>query len=209
MTVNVTAGKTYWVFVDGKAGQSGEYALTLSLSTGPKCNDGIVQDGEACDDGNPQDDDGCNQQCLPSGDSAALGRCDASGHGTVKVHVWNTPVVFNGSTSNMGQNFSTNANLTTCGGTGGPYVDRAYAVIPHKSGTLTVTLSNTNFDQMLYAREGCASTTDLVCADANNDNSGESISFPVTVGKTYDVIVDGSFNTGARAGNFTMTLSIP
>jgi cysteine-rich repeat protein len=208
-TITVAAGKTYWIFVDGKAGQTGEYTLTLSLNAGPKCNDGVVQDGEACDDGNQVDDDGCNQQCQPQGDASNLGRCDATGHGTVKVHVWNAPVTFTGSTSQMGMNFSTTLTTGTCVSSGANYVDRAYAVIPHKSGTLTVTLSNTNFDQMLYAREGCAATTDLACSDANNDATGESISFPVTVGKTYDVIVDGSYNSQVPLkGSFTMTLSI-
>jgi cysteine-rich repeat protein len=208
-TLTVTAGKTYYVFVDGKAGQTGKYTLTLTLDVGPKCNDGIVQDGEACDDGDQLEDNGCNTSCLPAGDTSGLGRCDATGHGSVKVNVWNTPVTFTGSTTNMGQNFSTNANLVTCGGTGGPYADRAYAVIPHKSGQLTVTISNANFDHMLYARQGCGSTTDLACADANNDSSGESITFPVTAGTVYDVIIDGSFNSQVPTkGNFTMTLSI-
>jgi hypothetical protein len=73
---------------------------------------------------------------------------------------------------------------------------------------MTVSLSNTTFDQMLYAREGCTATTDLACADTYGDATGESISFPVQSGRVYDVIVDGSASASGIAGNFTMTISI-
>lgn len=199
-----TAGQTYWIFIDGKADQSGKYALTVDLNTGPRCGDKIVQDGEACDDGNAVEDDGCSTKCLPAGDARTMGPCPGQ-----TVHVWGPPVTWPGDTTNMGNDFK---NTTACGGsTGVSGPDRVYAVTAHKTGTMSVATSNVTWDNMIYMSAACPTAgtpprkvTDTACGDTRG-TGGESMSFPVTSGQTYYVFVDGYL---AYKGPYTMTIDI-
>lgn len=51
---------------EGDANDDDAYeGCTTTCQQGPRCGDGITQDGELCDDGNRRNGDGCNVQCEP------------------------------------------------------------------------------------------------------------------------------------------------
>jgi cysteine-rich repeat protein len=62
--LQVTAGATFWVFVDGNGGdnQAGDYTLSLTI-TPPECGNGTREPGEQCDDGGTDPGDGCSPTC--------------------------------------------------------------------------------------------------------------------------------------------------
>lgn len=192
---NVVTGRTYWVFVDGKAGSSGGYTLTASLKPGSFCGDGKVDTGEECDDGNKTPDDGCAPDCRAQGDPAALGHCPG-----MPVHVWpGKTITLSGST-----NPYTHSSQATGACTFGSVApDRVYAVTVHQNGTLNALLES-DFNGGLYVRAApCATGTQLACVNAKTGAGLEDLSFPVSDGKTYYLFVDG---VASAKGTFTLLL---
>jgi cysteine-rich repeat protein len=172
------------------------------------CGDKIVQDGEDCDDGNKVDSDGCDQQCkLAGADPLATRSCPG-----LEVHVWSSPVVYDGTTTGSPNTASSptcpsaEGNTPTTGAAAG---DRVFKVTVHKTGTLKVTTSNTSYNNYLYASDGCKAGENayLACANKVDGVGGESISLPVQAGKTYTVFVDGAGISG-NTGTFRVTFSM-
>ncbi len=216
-SVNVVPGRSYFLFVDGKTGSAGGYALTLSLKPGSFCGDGTVDPGEACDDGNNADSDGCSPDCKAiHGDTSPMA-AGASCPGE-PVHVWGgagavNSVIAIGTTltyPNSWKDTDSSCNKTT-NVNNAP--DHVYAVTVHKTGTLTVSTQNVTFNVELLARTVCtdALTTGLsMCANNNNTASApfdETMSFAVTTGTTYYVTVDGASVTSK--GDYQLTFSLP
>ena len=178
----------------------------------PVCGNGIVEDGEDCDDGNKIEDDGCDNTCHLNGrDPLTTRSCPG-----LDTHVWSKSVSYVGSTPG-----STNRSVTpTCPGTGtgnpttgAAAADRVFHVTPHKTGTMTVTTSDTNYDSFLYVTTACTpgpngEVTYLACMNAVNGVGGETLSFPVTAGQAYSVIVDGA-GISQQQGAFRVTFAIP
>ncbi|HJQ85531.1 MAG TPA: DUF4215 domain-containing protein [Candidatus Binatia bacterium] len=65
IAMNVTAGTTYFLSVDGNNGTSGGF--TIVVDPPAVCGDGTQSFGEECDDGNVIPDDGCTDQCTICG----------------------------------------------------------------------------------------------------------------------------------------------
>jgi|GEM_PF-1306385 len=184
---------------------------------GARCGDKIVQDGEACDDGNTNNDDGCDTSCKLSGSNPQTSRACPG----LDVHVWSAPVTWTGTTVGAPFNFQADP---TCGsatgdvptsGANGP--DRVLQVTAHKTGTMTVTASDVDYNAFLYVSDvGCTMPKDnrpasnkwLTCANKTDGVGNETMSFPVTAGKVYAVFVDGAGIGGGQQGLFRLTLSI-
>jgi len=190
------------VVVDGGKGNDASPIPPVGV-----CGDRIVQDGEDCDDGNKIEDDGCDSSC-----HLATRSCPG-----LEVHVWSKSVSYVGTT--IGSANTGSAKPTCPGtGTGNPTTgaaapDRVFRVVPHKTGTMTVTTSDTNYDSFLYVTTSCMPGPNgelgyLACMNAVNGVGGEVLSFPVTAGQSYSVLVDGA-GISQQQGAFRVTFAIP
>lgn len=188
------AGDKHYVVVDGKSGSSGTYALKLHLDPGSYCGDGVVDPEEACDDGNTAKADGCSDTCTPDGAPKAAQNCPGQ-----VVHTWQLPVSLTANTTEH-----PNAQKATCGGGGGR--DAVYQVMPHRDGVMTIALTSSAFDTVIYARSGnCATGQELACANKSKDIGPESISIPVVTGTPFWLFVDGyKYGKGPFKLEFTM-----
>ena len=182
-----------------------------SGNPGNTCGDGIVQAGEDCDDKNTDNADGCGTNCKLSGfNPAATSSCPG-----LEVHVWggaHKPTT-TGSTPNSGNRSASPSctNQTGNATSGTAAADRVFKVVAHKTGTLKVSTSDTNYDSFLYVSNACAvqNIAYLACKNGVNGTGGETISVPVDAGKMYYVFVDGAgIGTGIE-GNFRVTFEIP
>jgi cysteine-rich repeat protein len=64
LTVDASAGQTYFILVDGaSAADAGSYLLQVQTRQ-EACGDGIRDADEECDDGNTRSSDGCDSDCL-------------------------------------------------------------------------------------------------------------------------------------------------
>ncbi len=188
------ANDPHYVVVDGKS-SSGGYSLQLELQPGSYCGDNAVDPEEACDDGNQASGDGCSATCGIDGSQAAAQNCPG-----VAVHIWEDPVTLTNTTD-----ANPNVQKASCGGGGGR--DAIYQVIPHRTGTLQVTVKSDVFDTVLYARsDTCSPGTELACANKIKGNGDESITLPIQTGVPVWVVVDG-YKYGK--GVFTLDFSKP
>lgn len=176
------------------------------------CGDKIVQDGEDCDDGNKIEDDGCDSECHLGGSNPLTSRSCPG----LATHVWAKSVTYIGTTLGSTNTGSAKPTcISSMGGnptTGAAGPDRVFKVIAHKTGKLTVTTSDTNYDSFVYVTDNCAPTADgslsyLACSNNTNGVGGETLSIPVTAGKSYSVLVDGA-GISQQQGAFRVTFSI-
>jgi hypothetical protein len=105
------------------------------------------------------------------------------------------------------------AGNTPTSGAAGP--DRVFQVFAHKSGMMTVSVTDTNFNTFLYAADACPAD-DVVwfaCSNKIDGIGGETLTFPVDTGKSYFVFVDGALpstlDQSLLQGTFRVTFSIP
>lgn len=190
---NVLTGHEYFLFVDGASSTAGKYQLTALLTTKAFCGDGKIDPGEACDDTNHVDDDGCSPDCRkPNGDPPSGNGCP--GH---QVDVWPGATVTGSASTlpygNTWTNTGTSCNVGSNTANGAQ--DHVYEVVPHASGTLTVTATPTSsWNLMVLARKTCTdASSQLACANAHGsgDSSPETMTLPVTSGQPVYVAVDG------------------
>ncbi len=177
-----------------------------SGNPGSDCGDGIVQAGEDCDDKNTDDTDGCGKNCKLSGnDPPATLSCPG-----LEVHVWggaHKPTT-TGSTVSSGAHDTDQDCANGAATQGGTAPDRVFKVVAHKTGTLSVTTTDTTYDSFLYVASSCVASNVpyLACANKVTGNGGETLQTAVEAGKTYYVFVDGY---GTSKGNFRVTFEIP
>jgi cysteine-rich repeat protein len=178
---------------------------------GGKCGDKIVQEGEDCDDGNKVNDDGCDDTCHLAGTNPLATRSCPG----LDVHVWSQPVTLVSTTIGAPQ---TGQAVPTCTGqvgnstTGAAAGDRVFRVTAHKTGTMKVVTSDTNYDSFLYVTESCTpgaqgELNQFACVNGANGTGGETLTFPVTAGKAYSVLVDGA-GISNQVGTFRVTFSM-
>ncbi len=174
------------------------------------CGDKAVQDGEDCDDGNKVEDDGCDSTCHLAGSNPITTRSCPG----LETHVWSKPVTYIGTTIGSSFRGSLSPNCKSDGlnptsGASGP--DRVFNVTAHKTGTMTVTTTDTDYDSLLYVTQSCVNAptpiTYLTCAHNTIGVGGETMTFPVTAGQSYSVIVDGAGSTKYQ-GVFRLTIAI-
>jgi len=174
-----------------------------------RCGDAIPQDGEACDDGNEVDDDGCDSDCKLSGSNPLTSRSCPG----MTVHVWGPPVTWSSTTASSTNTGSVTPTCGTADGniptSGSAASDRVLAVTAHRTGTMTVATTDTDYNSFLYVAESCTTGANayLQCANKKDGVGGETMTFPVTDGKSYTVFVDGAGISGHQ-GVFRVTLSI-
>ena len=193
LQVYVVPGTPLYVFVDSK-GKAGDFSAWVHFQPGVFCGDGLVDPEEACDDGNQIDGDGCSAACKPDAFPKESGTCPGQ-----TVHVWSLPVEVSATTVPF-----TNTQSGSCGGKSGR--DAIYAIVPHSSGTLTATITKTDFDTVLYARESpCSSGKELGCSNALKAVGGEKLSVPATLGQVIYLLVDG-WNYGK--GSFHLLVQV-
>lgn len=177
--IYVVPGTPLYLFVDSK-GKDGDFSAWVHFQPGVFCGDGLVDPEEACDDGNQIDGDGCSAACKPDAFPKEAGSCPGQ-----TVHVWSLPVEVSATTVPF-----TNTQSGSCGGKSGR--DAVYAIVPHSSGTLTATITKTDFDTVLYARESpCSSGKELGCSNALKAVGAEKLSVPATLGQVLYLFVDG------------------
>ncbi len=172
------------------------------------CGDGVVQDGEECDDANSAADDGCDESCHLSGTNPLSSRSCPG----MPVHVGSLPVAYGGTT--VGST-NTAAARPACPGTAGvtsgsTTADRVFRVVARRTGTMKVRTSDATFDAFLYVTTSCVpdgrNLSYFACENGASGINAEALSFPVTAGSTYSVVVDGA--GVAQQGEFRVTFSI-
>ncbi|MBX3206150.1 MAG: hypothetical protein KF764_13855 [Labilithrix sp.] len=180
------------------------------------CGDGVVQRGEDCDDKNTNETDGCDSSCKLAGATPQK----TVGCPGLDVHVWggtHKPTLA-GTTTNSGNR----KVKTTCGSStgstptsGASSEDRVFKVMAHKTGSMTVAVTDTSYNAFLYVAETCPSDDVewIACANKVDGVGNETVTLPVDEGKTYYVFVDGALpsnlDTTKLKGNFRVTFSIP
>lgn len=179
-------------------------------TSGGRCGDGTVDEGEACDDGNQVEDDGCDSRCTIAGsDPRASRSCPG-----LPVHLWpgRQVVTFAGSTSGAPNTGSvTPACLDPSGtsSTGSLSSDRVFFVTAHGAGKVTVKTSDATFDHFLWVTKDCKSggaSALYECSNQNTSTAGETLTFAVESGKSYSVFVDG---VKVAQGGFKVSFSLP
>jgi len=208
-TVNVAAKRDYYLFVDGASSSVGAYTASIALTAGAVCGDGVVDSGEACDDGNHNEDDGCSASCKnPNGNPASASSCPGQ-----PVDLWALGATVTGSGSNLNADANNtgawNAPNTNCAVTGtNAYQDHIYAVTPHVTGTMSVTVSGSTANLMLVARSTCATAaSQLACANNALAGGPEMFSIPVTSGTPVYVAVDGG-SAKNNAGAYSIAFQV-
>ena len=161
----VTAGQTYYIFVDGNSGEAGAFGLTVTPPVGVPATGTCATD---CGPGFGWGDRRHNERGQRRG-----GLLREQWRISQKVFTW-TPGT------------SGTATVRSCG-------------------------TGTNYDTVLYVRQGACSGPERACNDdactiVSGFNWGSSVNVSVTAGTTYTIVVDGY---GGRSGNFTLTVIPP
>jgi cysteine-rich repeat protein len=204
----VLGGETYFVFVDARGEAEGDFSLTFDLAA-PTCGDGYVNPAtEECDNGANVPGSGCLPGCTFEAPADLSDSCPGE----------LTPILA-GSSLDIGSAAPSSAHTDgytntfdnyECGwGPQGSAPDRVFRVVPDADGTLDVELRNIGdgggFDGSLAVWEGsCDAPDELVpnflgCEDqaygeipwTTDPSQREKLTFPVTAGVAYFVVVDG------------------
>jgi hypothetical protein len=214
VTLTVTAGTTYYIFVDSYAGSSGATSGQYSVTIVPP--PGSTPTGAA---GTGGADAGAGTGGADGGAGGAGGTTGGAGTGGVVV-IPSTGGPVSGTTS------GTSKYSGSCAAAGTRTApDVIYSFTPTKSGVATFHTCSplTKFDTVLYVRTSSSATTgsELACADdtigcATGDTSpyadrhGSRFTLNVIAGTTYYVVVDGfTGSTGGSQGNFLLTVVPP
>lgn len=195
LSIGVTTGVTYTVFVDSYAiGTEGNYSLTSSFVEAI-CGDGTITLPEQCDDSNVLPGDGCSDTCTIELDFYC-GAATTISLGTTQ-----------GNTSTGTSFFDAPVDAEECQfGAGGGGREKLYVYTPATSGMLTIELEP-DTDMGLYARTDCVDTaSQLGCSDVNfmDGMQDESLTIPVTAAVPVTIFVDAYQSDG---GAFSITLS--
>jgi cysteine-rich repeat protein len=197
----VTAGVTYYVFVDSTTPENGSFALDLSI-TPARCGNSVVDGGEECDDGGSAPGDGCDTACLlePAGP-----RDQCPGEVVLLDDSEPRRAKVTASTINLTH------QLTAAAGTpcllSGTTKDGVFQLTANNDGRLRVTATS-NGDVALYVRDNCTSTTaasQLACSNVIAGSGEESISMPVRERVTYYFVVDGA---AGKEQSFTLDFTL-
>lgn len=203
---NVKNGQDYYLFIDGSSSTEGKYKATVKFTTQSFCGDGQIDQGEACDDGNNTADDGCGAGCRDVDGSPASG---ASCPGQ-PVHLWpNQTVQGKGSTTAASYGNAWASPSQSCDPTGkNSYNDHIYAVTPHATGSLLVSVKGSaNF--MFLARQSCDTPESSAAYCANDESVGgeELLLLDVTKDQTVYIAVDGGGVTNNK-GDYDITFEL-
>jgi cysteine-rich repeat protein len=195
----VTAGNAYYLFVDA-ALAAGEGVFELAIKVTPSaCGNAVIEGGEQCDDGNMADLDGCTIACQlePPGANE-----NCPGEEIVLVQQGDT---YQGNIAAGTTNLAANITLNSCTSSLGR--DAVYQITAPIDGVLVASVPTAAFNVSLGARSACAdAASQITCSNASAGNGGEAVTFTVTQGTTYYLIVDAP--TAAAFGSFNLLVSI-
>jgi len=99
----------------------------------------------------------------------------------------------------------------TCGSSynsGG--VERIWSWTPSRSGTANIRLTGDFWPATLYVRQGvCATGTQIACHSQSGTWPTEMVSFAVTAGTTYFVLVDCHYNGTTYNPRYDLSITAP
>lgn len=209
----IEANTDYFLVVKGGSSSSltwlSEGSFTLDASIRPsECGNGVTDGAETCDDGNFLAGDGCDPTCHKEADATQGISCATA-----------IPIVLDPSTtvtggyekSVNGGNFNVVKSNSTaafpCGATVG--ADLIYAMMAPISGVAQVRIDDASYNLSIIARSACTLTsiTNVVaCSAKSNGKGNEAVSFKVTAGSTYYLMVDAPSLTDR--GSYRMDIAL-
>ena len=188
----------YYLVVDGNvATAEGPFVLDLEI-TPSVCGNSIVEGGETCDDGATDDGDGCSATCQLETEKAR----NACATAPPLTFTANPDGTFSSSVVSGTTNLDHNVTLTSCSSSG---PDAFFAATAPASGVMTASIRSATFGTSIGARSTC--TGGQLACSATAGNGGQEITFSVTQGVTYSLIVDGR-NVTPNFGRFTMDVKV-
>lgn len=224
----------YYVIIDGENASSGAYILNVEFDA-PACGDGVLNpppcsgaggaggapaDCEQCDDGNNDPNDGCDD-CkfvyLQEGD-------DCPGEGLM-VYL-NQPVVVSGSTVPFQDDYLSTASAGCGWANFAGSKDRLYEILPQADGTITASVGldvtgaidicdeyglvhSGCWDRVLYAyEESDCGGIQIACSDSGDWEAVEIVSFPVTNGGSYSLVIDGLWDDPSSYGTYNLHVEL-
>lgn len=209
----IEANTDYFLVVKGGGSSSltwlSEGTFTLDAAIRPsECGNGVTDGAETCDDGNFLSGDGCDPTCHKEADATQGISCETA-----------IPIVLDASTtvtggyekSVHGGNFnvvkSNSSAAFPCGATVG--ADLIYAMKAPISGVAQVRIDEASYNLSIIARSACTLTsiTNVVaCSAKSNGKGNEAVSFKVTAGTTYYLMVDAPSLTDR--GSYRMDIAL-
>jgi len=163
-------------FADGSLVCTATCAIDTTSCTNATCGDGVVGAGEECDDGGNSGGDGCDATCQWENTCSA----DVT-----------TSCGANESMSSVSGN---NVDNYSCSSLVGGNAERVFALtIPAGTTSVTASLSCDDYedDYDLFILQGACNAD--MCIDYGADSSCDSVSFGVTAGLTYYIVVEEYF----------------
>ena len=194
----LTAGAVVYAIVDGWAGGSGPYTLTVEeASCTPECA------GAECGD------DGCGGSCgsCDPGADCQAGECVQLTMDTCAEapSVGALPFAFQGTTDGLEDDYSFGPGacppLEPPYGFGSP--DAVWRFDPAATGAYALTLT-ADFEATLYVAADCADVGASCAGGAYEPTGPLSLTLPLTQGSAYYIIVDGAF---MASGVWTLTVA--
>ncbi len=198
LTLELTAGTTYYIVADGYSSGAGAYTLTVSEPCIPNC-DGAVCGGDGCGGTCGECDNGwpCDAGMCVDPDSLEGNTCAAP------ILVDALPFTGAGSTEGQTDNFFCPGSF---GDEGTDTPDTVFEFTPTATGLFTMSLE-ADFDTLLYVLSDCADGESCLDLDDFIGDGGEELTIELTADTTYYVIVDGYFNDGT--GSYTLSIAGP
>jgi pro-kumamolisin-like protein len=222
VALNVTAGVTYAIVVDGYSGSCGGAAGTFVLKVTPPAVVTTTTSSSTTSTTAP----GPTTTSSTSTTSTSSSSTSPPGPTTTTTLPPGTcanPIVLPAAGGTVTGTTSGASALSGCVSPTGSAPEQVYAWTPTSSGTAAVATcgAGTTFDTVVYVRSGSCAGTQLACNDdtaacatgdgcATADHHGSRVAFTVTAGVTYTLVVDGySGSCGGSSGAFSMTVTPP
>lgn len=199
----------YFIVVDGAiAGQQGFFKLDMEVLPSV-CGNSVVEGGETCDDGATDDGDGCSAACILETDKARDKCATAPPIALVDNgdETWGATIVSGTTGLAHDPGVTSTHTLAPCSSNG---PDAFFAVTAPINGVLTASIPFATFRSSIGARTDCPSAGTQLACDATSSDGGQEITFPVTQGVTYYLIVDGQNASNGRPnyGRFRMNVKV-
>ena len=94
----------------------------------------------------------------------------------------------------------------TCGGGGNSAPDASFLYTAPVSGSYTIDTFGSNFDTILYVRNGTCSGAQLVCGDDAGGTAQSQVTLTLTASQTIVIVIDGY---GSAGGNYNLHINGP
>jgi cysteine-rich repeat protein len=185
LVVPAVGGEPVYLFVDGYAGQTGDFTLDIVIATA-FCGNGVAEFPETCDDGDLTAGDGCAPDCTiePGGvPDACPGQLFALSDPDPNAV---RRISFLGDTTGL----STGQTPTSCSGAGPQAI---YSIVPDVDGHMTVTYTASFDNATLHLRSECdVSAAQLDCTEATEPFQVLEVTVPVRGNNAYAVLADST-----------------